>query len=395
MSRTKRFDAGIGFMKHFRWFLLFLFLVYKLTVFSQNEIPEEDVAFDVGMSYTADVVTNFSGGIKKGSAFLGLIELDLGFDTEKAQLWKGGQFFLKASNTHGAEPSATLVGDIQVLSNIEAGNHTYFQEMWFKQTIRNFELTIGLQDLNVEITSMAFGEMFLNSSFGVLPIISLNLHAPIYPLTSLGITTKWKFHKKMAWLNAVYDGTPTDFEQNPYNLKWNFDVGDGLLMVSEFQNMVAFKGLSGVYKVGVFAHNHFVERTIVNDFPDSLNTNTAGAYLSYEQQILSRSTKEINAFIHGGYSPSEVSLNHIYIGAGMGFSGFFSKKNNETLGVSGGWAKLNHGMGHESMIELSWKKQIAGFFYLQPDFQYIIHPGGSQSGVKNAFVGILRFGLEI
>lgn len=395
MSKTKRFDAGIGFMKHFRWFSLFLFLVHHLTVFSQTEISEEDVAFEVGMSYTADVVTNFSGGIKKGNAFLGLIELDLGFDTEKARLWKGGQFFIKASNTHGDEPSATLVGDIQMASNIEAGNHTYFQEIWFKQVIRNFELTIGLQDLNVEITSMAYGEVFLNSSFGVLPIISLNLHAPIYPLTSLGITTKWNFYEKMAWLNAIYDGTPTDFTENPYNLRWKFNAGDGLLMISEFQNMLTLNGLLGVYKVGVFAHNHFIERAIVNDFPDSLNTNTAGAYLSYEQQILSANSKEINAFIHGGYSPSEVSLNHIYIGAGMGFSGFFSKKNNETLGVSGGWAKLNHGMGHESMIELSWKKQIAEFFYLQPDFQYIIHPGGSQSGLKNAFVGILRFGLEI
>ena len=42
----------------------------------------------------------------------------IGFDTEKANFWKGGELFINAANTHGGEPSASFIGDYQVASNI-------------------------------------------------------------------------------------------------------------------------------------------------------------------------------------------------------------------------------------------------------------------------------------
>ena len=139
------------------------------------------------------------------------------YDTEKAGLWKGTFVYVNAANTHGAMPSAELLGDMQVASNIEAGNHTYIQELWIKQAFKNLELTAGLQDLNVEFAASEYGAMFLNSSFGILPIVSGNIPAPIFPLTSLGLTAKWNILKNTTLLAAVYDGSPSDFDYNPYN----------------------------------------------------------------------------------------------------------------------------------------------------------------------------------
>lgn len=374
--------------------LLFLLTLITISTHSQETI-EHNQAVSFGVAYTGDLLSNFSGGIKKGTAYLGLAELDLTLSTEAARLWKGGTFFLKASNTHGATPSEDLIGDIQIVSNIEAGKHTYLQEFWFKQQIKNVEITIGLQDLNVEITRIANGELFVHSSFGVLPIIALNLHAPIYPLTSTGITAKWNINGNMSWLNAVYDGTPTDFDYNPYNLNWSLNQGDGVLIVSEFQNQFEIHDKKGIYKVGAFIHNHFIERTFFSDFPDSLNTNTSGAYLNYEQQLWHQKHKELNVFVHTGYSPSEISLNCFYFGMGINATGFLSKHNTDILGLAAAYAKLSNGLGHETIIELSWKHQICSYFFIQPDLQYIIHPAGSYSGLKNALVGLMRIGFEL
>lgn len=69
--------------------------------------------------YLGDVVSNFSGGIKKGSCYIGLANIKVSFAIEKAHLWKADQFFINAANAHGGNPSATLVGDFHTISNFQ------------------------------------------------------------------------------------------------------------------------------------------------------------------------------------------------------------------------------------------------------------------------------------
>ena len=118
--------------------------------FSQTDTSKIDnkKAFSYSASYVGEIVTNHSGGIKPGTNYLGLANLKMGFDTHKGKLWKNGFLFINAASTHGGEPSTTLVGDFQGVSNIEAGNLTFLFELWYKQTIQNVNVIIGLQDLN-------------------------------------------------------------------------------------------------------------------------------------------------------------------------------------------------------------------------------------------------------
>jgi len=81
--------------------------------------------FSFEASYIGDVVSNFSGGIKKGTTYLGLANIKASFNTETANFWKGGKAYLNIGNTHGGEPSTNLIGDFQGVSNIEAGNLTF------------------------------------------------------------------------------------------------------------------------------------------------------------------------------------------------------------------------------------------------------------------------------
>jgi len=262
-----------------------LLLFFSFPLYAQDALYEKDNAFSFEASYIGDDINNFSGGIHTGTSYLGMANLRLRFDTQSSGLWNGGQFYVNAANIHGSSPSSELLGDMQVASNIDAGNHTYIQEFWFKQALGKFELTAGLQDLNVEFANSEYGGLFMNSSFGILPVISTNVSAPIFPLTTLGITAKWNISPKVSWLGAVYDGSPTDFDYNPYNIKWRLASGDGILAISELQYNANIKSLPGTYKVGIYSHNHVIENSLDENVTDSLENNIVGLYAYADQRV--------------------------------------------------------------------------------------------------------------
>ena len=243
---------------------------------SNAEVVKSPFSFEA--SYTGDLVSNFKGGIKTGTAYLGLANLKAGFDTEKVNWWKGGQLFINVGNTHGGEPSAELVGDFQGVSNIEAGNLTFMYELWYKQTLGKFDITIGLQDLNANFAVSEYGALFTNSSFGIHSSIADNITSPIFPLTALGATLQFRISDAFNWQAAFFDGTPDDFESNPYNIQWKLGKDQGLLAVTEFQmGKSLIKGREAVYKLGVYYHKH--NNTSLN------NLKNGGIYFVGDQQI--------------------------------------------------------------------------------------------------------------
>src|SRR5512133_2784619 len=105
--------------------LLPVFLEWPLKGIEKDSVTLNQPAFTFLAIYTGDNVINLAGGLKSGYGYLGLANFCLSFSTANAGLWEGGGFFIRAANTHGATPSVDLIGDLQVASNIEAGDHTY------------------------------------------------------------------------------------------------------------------------------------------------------------------------------------------------------------------------------------------------------------------------------
>lgn len=373
--------------------LMLLFLA-TLNGFSEPADTLKPSAWQLNASYKGDFVTNFRGGIETGSTYLGLADLFIQFDTEKAGLWKGGEFLVHGSNSHGGEPSATLIGDFQVVSNIEAGDHTFLYELWLKQKFGNLTATIGLQDLNAEFAVSDVGSLFLNSSFGVHSIISDNILAPIFPLTSPGVTFCWHASNKISLKTAVYRGCPIDFEENPYNLKWNMNHLHGLLWVTEGQYRWNVKQEnSNVFKAGVFFHQHGSKSGIINSETGDELTHDYGVYIVSDHQLMVRDNRNFSIFYQLGVSPR--NDNFAYLGAGCAYTGLLSPKGADCLGLAMAKGMLTKERGQdETTFELTYKVQISDQIYLQPEMQYVVHPGGTDLQLKNATVGLVRLGLE-
>ncbi|MBK8807686.1 MAG: carbohydrate porin [Bacteroidales bacterium] len=372
---------------------LFLSVLLILMLFASIKAQDSLKPLSFEFGYTGDIVGNVNGGIEQGVCYLGLAKAAIAFDFEKAGMWKGGTFFINAINTHGASPSADLIGDMQVASNLEAGNHTYLQELWYKQNVGDVDIVAGLQDLNVEFSAIESASLFMNSSFGVNPVISHNISAPIFPLTTLGFTLRWDMSERFSWIGAVHDGCPLSFDNNPYNLKWRFLSGDGLLFISEF-HLNGDGNRIGTYKIGAYSHNHVLENTFEMHLPDSLNYMISGVYASLDQPIYSSGDKLLNLFLQLGMSSSKQSINPFYLGLGFHFSGIFSKNAKDVLGLAMASEYIKDANQFETAVELTYKYQFTDNFSAQPNVQYIINPLGTGIALPNAFVCSLRLGLE-
>lgn len=372
--------------------LLLIFTCF--TAFSQNENTKKK-AMEFEASYIGENFNNLSGGIKTGSNYLGMANIRIGVNTKNTGLWKGGMFYINAANTHGATPSGELTGDFQVASNIEAGNHTFLQELWFKQSIGPLELTAGLQDLNMEFVSSEHAGLYLNSSFGIIPTISVNVPTPIFPLTGPGISLKWQVSERIAWLGAVYDGCPTDFENNnPYNLRWDFKSTDGALVISEIQLFSGAEKLPASYKIGFFLHNNHL---VVSEFdPNSLYENNYGFYFIADHTLWQKPDKrnKIGTFLQLGFTPEKFNFNNFYIGAGLNYYGLLNKNGDDALGFAIAHAAIDMESSSETSLELTYQIPVTENIFVQPDFQYIINPSGHGENLDNSFSAALRFGLS-
>jgi porin len=361
-----------------------------------SELPLRN-AFTTEASYTGDLCFNTMGGIQTGARYLGMANLKVGFGTQNAKLWKGGAFFINGAVTHGQSPSEFLIGDFQAVSNMDAGDHIYIHELWYKHRFNKFEITFGLQDLNVEFAASEIGSLFINSSFGIPPVLSDNIPAPVFPLTALGITSKIHITENISLSAAVYDGCPTAFEHNVYNTNWHLGHDDGTLVLCELAWSKEFFSLPGSYKSGYYYHTGFEKTDPETDETTEVFENNCGFYFIADQTVWEKvdSDRSLGIFAQLALSPANINNHHYYVGGGINYSGISSRQPEDAMGMAFACAGFDKSYKkNETTIEAFYKKQIGGTFFIQPDLQYVIHPAGTDEVLPNALVGILRFSVN-
>ncbi|HNW51733.1 MAG TPA: carbohydrate porin [Prolixibacteraceae bacterium] len=346
-------------------------------------------------TYVGDIYGNFAGGIQTGAGYLGMANLKIGFDTEKAGWWNGGEFYVNGASTHGKSPSENFVGDFQVVSNIDAGNLVYLHELWFRQSFRKLELTVGLQDMNTQFAATENGGYYLNSSFGVPPVISGNVPAPIFPLTGLGISAIYSISDRVKWLAAMFDGAPTDFENNPYNLYWDWDRDDGSFLITEVQLSTTIFNQAGTCKGGAYFHTGSSEEDGLGMKSQTVDK-SYGIYVIADQDVWKGSQQRRSSFFTQlAWSPGELSNHNFYVGCGVNYYGLLGDAHENTLGLAVAYAGFHRGLHkHESVIESFLNYRANKNFSLQPDFQFVINPAGTDAKLKDAFIGFLRVKIE-
>jgi porin len=377
-----------------KWIQQFIF--FGILIFSGVEVKSQENPLSLQAGYTSDFVRNFAGGIKKGDCYLGLIDLSATLNTDDAKLWKGGSFLLHGETAMGSHPSEEMVGDIQVVSNIDGAPRHFLYEFWYNQTLENFSILGGLNNLNNFFYVSSFSGSFINSSFGIAPSLSLNNPISIFPVTTLGGLIKYD-KPSFSILAGFYNLNHNLTEEQNFSFKDHlFNHGYFTLTEAQFR-LSKDEEISGEYKIGGWFkrcnddHEHRTEECpSASDF---------GLYAMADQVLFKRTSNEkIGGFVQAGYSPQKYNVSSFYSAIGFNFIGFLTHKGKDEISIALASARINYFLDssqefvylkNESVIELTCKLNIHKNIILQPDLQYIIHPAGTD-GLQNAFVGLLR-----
>lgn len=359
--------------------------------------------------YTGEFWTNTQGGLTQKSTYLSNLDVSMTVDTAKAGLWPNGTFFIYGlSNSGHRKLSGELIGDLQAVSNIEAPRTTRLYELWYEHSFLEERLAIltGIHDYNSDFNVTEYGQLFINSSFGIMPTISSGARAGVFPLAAWGGRMKWSPQDPWQFLFGVYDGDPGDPDTEEHFSRLDWDSQGGAFLAGE---AAYFYGqnegpLPGAIKFGLW-HN-------TGEFDDVADTDddgnpvkrdgNSGGYVLLDQMLYRENTQEgLGTFLQIGGAPRRINSIDFYLDGGVHYRGLFPKRNQDETGLAVAYASVSDKLADaesyrdgETAVELTHRFHICDFFAVQPDLQYVIHPG-AETIRKNALATGLRFELSI
>ena len=361
---------------------------------SKISLADEESPYSFEAVYTADYFENIDGGLKEGSAYMD--NFDVVFDIDAEKLWgiSGGSFHLHVLHNNSTTFS-DLVGDAQVVSNIDNTSVIRLYEMWWEQNTGSHSIKFGLYDLNSEFDSIEPAGLFMNSSHGIgADYAQSGENGPsIFPTTSLTFRYSYQFSDDFQIQAAILDGSSGDAD-DPRKNTIDLDSSDLLIAIEANYTI-------NNTRLGIGSWNYTNE----SEHLDALRAeNNSGIYGIIQHQFLSadKDDKSLTGWLRIGSADDDINQFDSYIGTGLVLSNFVQSRPDDSLGFAIAQARngdkyrqLNVGADNsETVFELTYSAPVNEYITVQPDIQYIKNPGTDPSLDDSLVVGI-RFELSL
>ena len=395
---------------------------------------------DITLNYIGEAFGVLSGGVDRHGSYEGRLELSIDTDLKKLLGWNGATTHVTVYQIHNVGRTVEdNVGSISDPSGIDALSTTRLFTAWFEQSFGDrVWLRIGQLAADDEFFTSDTAGGLLNATFGWPDGLAANMLSggPAYPLSAPAVRVKVKPTDNLTVLAAVFSGDPAGPNCNSDPQHCNrygttFSFAGGSLWMSELQYAVnqgkQAIGLPGVYKLGGwyatadFADQHYglngagavvslADPSVVGPLNHSGDW---GIYGIADQMVWRQGERSLNLFLRASASPSDRNLLSYYVDGGAGFKGLLPGRNDDVLTFGVAYAKISHDAiaadedalalappyavrDYEMVFELDYAAQIAPWWTVQPDIQYIVHPNGGQNPndptltIGNAFVAGIR-----
>jgi porin len=380
--------------------------------------PFEKQGIKFAVTYIGEVLGNPNGGLKAGSVYEDRINFAADIDFEKLTGLKQLTFHANVFQIDGGGLSRGSLYNFMVVSGIEALPITRLYEIWFEQKWgETYALRAGQLAADTEFMTAKYTDVFTNASLGWPAGLSLNIPSggPSPPLATLGARLRADIGDNLSLLGAVFDGSAGGYGANDPQLRdrygLNFRVNDPPLFLAEVQFLWNGKkgdpGLDGKFKVGGWSHlGSFADERFDRNglsLADPLATDPAthhgdfGVYAVFEQKIYrvgKDDDRGIGIFARASYSPSDRNQIDLYGDAGVEFVGLSDQRPRDKFGIAAGYARVSsharaldtdfqrfYGAAWplrspESLLTTVYQYEVRPGWTLQPNYQYILHPGG-------------------
>jgi porin len=391
------------------------------------------------LNYIGEVLGNVSGGERTGAIAEQQFNLIIDADLEKMFGWQGAAVHANGywiAGTGGL--SRDYIGNLLTASGIEALPSVRLYEAWFEQKLAGGKIAIraGQLGADTEFLVSKYAGLFVNSTFGWPEVTAADLPSggPAYPLATPAVRLKLTPSDQFAVLLGLFDGNPAGpCSVNPQICDpngVNFRLQDPPLFIGEGQYSYSLNmatGLDGTVKLGGWEHfgefNGLLFDTAgvplagpaSNGMPQQFSGDD-GIYGVIDQMIYHPANSDpgngIGVFARISGSPPDRNLIDFYADGGINFTGMIPGRPSDSFGAAAAYAHISHDQSldeqefdadsgvpapvqnYEAALELTYDYQVIPGFTIQPDLQYVIHPGGNIANpdgtglapIPNAFI---------
>jgi porin len=286
-------------------------------------------------------------------------------------------------------------------------------DLWVQQSLFNdtVSLRIGQIAADDEFFVSQYAPLFISSTFGWPAIMGINLPSggPAYPVARPGARVRVAVSSDLSLQAALFSG---DREIDPTG--FDFETNGDLFAISELAYSTKLFDLPATVKLGGWIHTgKFADQrfdaghvSLADPASSGIAAEHRGDYGGYFilDQLLWRkdgaSDTGLGGFIRVGGNPSDRNLIELHMDGGLTYAGPFGR-DGDTIGVglsyeqvSAGQRDLASDFGNlngfvppepdfESVLEFSYQAQVTSWWIVQPDLQWVIHPGGRVLNLSN------------
>jgi porin len=371
-----------------------------------------DAGIDLTLQETSEVLGNVTGGVHQGAVYEGATLMGVSVDTEKLLGLPGGTFNASAYQIHGHELSAENLDNLNLASGIEAPRSTRLFELWYEQSLLGGKaaVRVGQQAADQEFMISQYAALFVNSSLGWpgLPAIDLPSGGPSYPFATPAVRLKLHPTDELTVLAGLYNGDPADNGSGT-----SFELNRGAFAIGEIQYAINggdhATGLPGTYKLGAWYNsNEFADQRFANDGLSLADPASDGVpalhrgdwsiYAIADQMVYREpGTQDQGIGVFGRIMGAPGNRNEINfeLDGGVTYKGIIAGRPNDTAGLGFVYTRISERASaldsdkatfsgspfpirrNETVLELTYQAQVAPWWIVQPDFQYVFNPGGN------------------
>lgn len=356
-----------------------------------------EAAMDVTVEYTADVMAVAEGGVDRGVNCLDNIDFTAEIDLEKAMSWPGASLTLRLLGNAGDHPNDSA-GAISGVDNIETGGPAIrLYEAAIEQAFGdNFSLRAGLINLNSDFYVTASSAQLLGPAYGIgNEIAATGAAGPsIFPSTALAARLNAKFGENGYIRFGVFNARAGD-PGDDGGVDFSFD--SGLILIAE-------AGWGGPTRLAAGAWRYTQQQDDIRDtdgLGNPLRRTAQGFYVLGEQRVFGDGEGRTGtAFVRYGASEGKTTPFNSTFTAGLQVTSVWGSRPDSAFSIgfqrndlSRGFVLNQIGAGvnsgdSETIIEATYSDTLFSRITLQPDVQYITHPGADRDADGELLVGL-------
>jgi porin len=362
-----------------------------------------------------DVAGNPSGGRSQGATQASSTEISLFFDLDRIARLKGGSIFTSFSERWGHRLSSDYVGNVFSAQQIYGFETFRVIDVSYQQRLlkNRVELRLGRFAPTDDFLDSPYNYGFMSNAFCGNPF-GILLDAPgmqAYTGTWAALG-KVKPTRRTHVMAGIYNGDPAMREIRHHGL--DLSMRGPLFAIGEVGYRV--NGLPGdSRRLGNYKVAAWYDHAKLKDFETGASkVGSWGFYGLFDQVLVPfgspSSNRGFGVFGSVTVAPeSHVQQLPLFVTAGVSARGLFDARPRDavSLGIASGHFSnelqraQQHGLlvrpeggvqDHETVAELSYRFDFRkGAYFIQPDFQYIVKPGGT-GRLPNAPVFGAQFG---